>query len=186
MFACLFSLSLSWWFFFHSLLSLWVVAGRSPGAFATPWAQLGELMLCDHSTEQFDPLFSVCCGGHSLWSLFFGSCIIPFFHTVSTTKDFVWLSKLIMNPFTHWLIVVCSLVAWKRNIAPIQQCGSALLISCCKWIWRVTMWLRLSLVQDRTGSNCGREAWAEECAERGSGTAQIIHACFICIQIANC
>lgn len=48
----------------------------------------GELMLCDHFTEQFDPLFSVCCGGRSLDICFFGSCIIPFFHSVSSTKDF--------------------------------------------------------------------------------------------------
>ncbi|KAM7371938.1 hypothetical protein PAMP_009138 [Pampus punctatissimus] len=48
------------------LLSLWVVAGQSLGAFATLWAQLGDLMLCDHSAEQFDPLFSLRCGSHSL------------------------------------------------------------------------------------------------------------------------
>lgn len=63
--VCLFSLSFSWWFV-HTLLSLWVVDRRSPGSFATPWSRLGELMLCDHYTEQSDPLFSVCCGGHSL------------------------------------------------------------------------------------------------------------------------
>lgn len=97
--VCLFSLSFSWWFV-HTLLSLWVDR-RSPGSFATPWSRLGELMLCDHFTEQSDPLFSVCCGGHSLWSVFFGSCIILFFHTAGTITTFAWLSKLIMNPFTH-------------------------------------------------------------------------------------
>lgn len=67
----------------HSFISVggcWAVAG----SFATPWTRLGELMLCDHSTEQFDPLFSVCCGGHSLWSgcffvFFFWKLHYPFF-----------------------------------------------------------------------------------------------------------
>lgn len=68
--VCLCSLSLRWWCV-HTLLSLWVVAERSPGAFAALWARLWDLMLCDHSTEQFDPLVSVCCGGHSLWSVLF-------------------------------------------------------------------------------------------------------------------
>lgn len=84
--VCLFSVSLSWWFA-HSLSSLWVVAGRSPGSFAALCARLGELMLCDRSAERFDPLPSLRCGGHSLWS-FFGSCIIPSSsHTANTTPD---------------------------------------------------------------------------------------------------
>lgn len=85
--VCLFSLSLSQWFV-HTLLSLWVVAGRSPSALATPWTRLGELMLCDHLTEQFDPLFSVCCGGHSLDLCFLEAALYLFFHSASTTKDF--------------------------------------------------------------------------------------------------
>lgn len=78
--------------------------------------------------------------------------------------------KLIMNSFTHWLIVflfVCFFALWlhgKGNTAPFEQCGSPLFILCCKWIWRVTVWLRPRVVLDWTGPNCGREAWAEECA----------------------
>lgn len=76
--------------------------------------------------------------------------------------------------WTHLPIgLLCfALVAWKGNTAPFQQCGSALLILCCKWIWKVTAWLRPGVVLDRTGPNCGREAWAEECAERESGMVQ--------------
>lgn len=94
-------------------------------------------------------------------------------------RTFAWLSKLVMNPCTHWFIVVCSLVAWKGHTAPFQQCGSALLILCCKWIWSVTVWLRPGVVLDRTGPNCGREAWAEECSDKDTGMVQMIHACLI-------
>lgn len=57
MFVC--SVCQRWWSV-HTLLSLWVVVEQVP----PPWSRLRELMLCDHS----DPLLSVCCGGHSLWS----------------------------------------------------------------------------------------------------------------------
>lgn len=35
-------------------------------------------------------------------------------------RTLAWLSKVIMNPFTHWLFVVCSLVTWKGSTAPFQ------------------------------------------------------------------
>lgn len=47
-----------------------IFVGRLLGAFATPWARLGELMLLWPLCSAVDPFFSVCCGGHSLWSVF--------------------------------------------------------------------------------------------------------------------
>lgn len=177
--VCLYSLcSLSWWFV-HTLLSLWVVAARSPGSSATPWARLGELMLCDHSTEQFDPLFfSVCCGGHSLWSLFFWKLHYPFFlHRENNKGLLLDSSTLIMNPFLDWLIVFPLSGCMEKGIVHLLNNVALLSLSySCKWIWRVTVWLRPAVVLDRTGPNCGREAWAEERAEREAGIVQIIHA----------
>lgn len=85
MFVCLFSLSWSWWFCPCSF----IFVGQSPGAFVTLWTRLGELLLCDHTTEQFGLFFfSLCTVVVTLFDLpFFGSCIIPFFHTASATKD---------------------------------------------------------------------------------------------------
>ncbi|XP_042082309.1 cytohesin-1a isoform X2 [Haplochromis burtoni] len=64
LFVCLFSLSWSWWFCPCSF----IFVGQSPGAFVTLWTRLGELLLCDHTTEQFGLFFflSLHCGGHSL------------------------------------------------------------------------------------------------------------------------
>lgn len=115
-----------------------IFVGQSPGVFATLWARL--MMLFDHHTDQFSlysvvvTLFDLCC---------FGSCIIPYVHTESTTKDFACIPKLIMNQFTHWLVVVCSLLAWNGNTAPyslIQLCTSYLMLQLdlkcrCESVW---------------------------------------------------
>lgn len=108
---------------------------------------------------------------------FYRSCIIPFIHKARTTKDFCLTPKWSGTHLPIGLLFLALGLHGKGNTAPFQQCGSALLILCCKWIWRVTVWLRPNLVLDRTGPNCGREAWAEECAERDSGMVQMIHAC---------
>lgn len=144
----------------HSFIS---VGGRHPVG-----VQLRELLLCGHSAEQFDPLCPVCCGGHSLWS-FFWKLHYPFFPYTKHSRGFY------LTPELPWTISPIGILFFavrfhgKGNTAPFQQCGSALLILRCKWIWRVTMRLWPVVVLDRTGPNCGREAWAEECAERDSG-----------------
>lgn len=85
-----------------------IFVGRLLGAFATPWAWLGELMLCDRSAQQFDPFFSVCCGGHSLWSVFLKLHYTPSC-TVSTTKE------------------VC--LSFKINHVPLYPVGNCCLLS---------------------------------------------------------
>lgn len=84
-------------------------------------------------------VFSVCSGGHSLWSFFPpGSCIMPSFHSASTTKN-VFLESI----KNQLLVTIGELlfVLWlcgKGNTASFHQRSSALFISCQKWIWRVT------------------------------------------------
>lgn len=80
-----------------------------------------------------------------------------------------------MCHFTQWEIVVYSLVSWKGNTAPFYQCSSALLISCYKWISRVT-----GVVLDQTGPNCGSETWTGEFAERDSDIVQMVPAYLKC------
>lgn len=78
----LFHLSFRW--FVHALLSLWVVDIRSQGSFATPWFGLGELMLCDHFNKQSGPLSSVCCGSRfDLGIFFFLEAAVFFFQACS-------------------------------------------------------------------------------------------------------
>lgn len=158
MFVC--SVCQRWWSV-HTLLSLWVVVEQVP----PPWSRLRELMLCDHS----DPLLSVCFGGHFLWSRINLEAALFFLPYSEHNKGlYVIFFKLTTNPVTHWLMVVCSLVAWKGNNSPFQLCGSALFILCCKWIWRVTVWLWPGVVLSQTGPNCGRELRAEEHVKRES------------------
>lgn len=86
-FRCLFVCSVSHGAggFVHALF---IFVGQSPGAFVTLWTRLEELLLCDHTIEQFGLFFSLCTVVVTLFDLpFFGSCIIPFFHTASATKD---------------------------------------------------------------------------------------------------
>lgn len=106
-------------------------------------------------------LFDLCL----FWKLHY-----PFLPYIKNNKGLFLDLNWSWTHFTHWLIVflfVCFFALWlhgKGNTAPFEQCGSPLFILCCKWIWRVTVWLRPRVVLDWTGPNCGREAWAEECA----------------------
>lgn len=109
------------------------------------------------------PLFSLYAVVVTLWSVFILKAALCLFAVQwAQQRSFAWLSKFTMNPVTHWLIVVCSLVAWKGNNAPFQPCGSALLIL---WLNGSEGW-QWGPVWRWTGPNCGREAWAEERAER--------------------
>lgn len=86
MFVC----SVSHWV--SGLSTLFYLCGWLPGSrwvhFPPRGLGSGELMLCDHFTEQFDPLFSVCCDGHTLDLCFLEAVLSPFSHSVSSTKDF--------------------------------------------------------------------------------------------------
>lgn len=102
--VCLCSLSFSWWFCPHSFISVggWqavtgficrpVVSAWGADALWPPYRAVWPSFLC----TLWWSLSLIC----------FGSCIIlPFFHAAGTTMTFVWLSKLIADSFTHWLIV---------------------------------------------------------------------------------
>lgn len=56
-----------------------IFVGRLLGAFATPWARLGELTLCDRSAQQFDPFFlCMLCWSLSLISVILEAALYPF------------------------------------------------------------------------------------------------------------
>lgn len=174
--VCLFSLSLSWWFVFY--LCGWLLGScrvhlPTHGLGSGSWCFVTTLL---SSLTLFSLWWSL-----SLIFVFLKAALSLFSIQWAHQRTFAWLSELIINSFTHWLIVFCSLVAWKGNTAP-SQCGSALLIL---WIWRVTVWLRPGVVLNRTGPNCGRKAQAEECVERDSGMVQMIHACSIVYKSAH-
>lgn len=90
-----------------------------------PPCGLGLGMLCDHFTKQFDPLFSLCCCGHSIWSVFLEAALS--FLSIQQAQKKVFLTFQLTNPFTLWPIAFWCLAAWKWNIAPFQHCSFALL-----------------------------------------------------------
>lgn len=53
---------------------------------------LGLGMLCDHFTKQSDPLFSLCCCGHSIWSVFLEAAL-SFLSIQQAQKRSSWLSS---------------------------------------------------------------------------------------------
>lgn len=120
------------------------------------------------------------------WSLslicFFWKLHYPFFPYSRHNNDFCLTFQIDHEPIYPLAYCFLCLVAWKGNTAPFQQCGFALLILYCKWIWKVTVWLWPGVVLDRTGPNCGRDMWAEECDERDSG---MVFLCLIYISSSH-
>lgn len=180
--VCLFSLSLSCWFV-RPLLSLWAVSGfiRHPAGSARGAAALWPIW----AVWPFFLLYAVVV---DLWSFCFGSCIIPFFFSFffflsiwqTQQRTVAWLSKWVVNSFTQ-SAKCCSLVN-KRNNAPFQPRGSALLILCCKRIWRV-----MALVWCWTGldQNCGRGAWAERKGSTRGCTPKVRAVCNLWVVISK-
>lgn len=140
LFVCLLSLSWSWWFCPCSF----IFVGQSPGAFVTLWTRLGELLLCDHTTEQFGLFFlSLHCGGHSLWSPVFWKLHYTFFPYSERNKGLSF-EKLIMNQCTHWKLLFALWLNGKGILHLfINAAFLIFLYNSYTWIWRLTLWLRL-------------------------------------------
>lgn len=134
---------------------------------------LGSWCFVTTLAERSDTFCSVCCRGQLSLICFWKLHYPFFFHAAGTTTTFAWIPKLIIKHFFPLAncIFFCLFDVWLHGTGILHLFNNVALLSSslyCKSIWKATAWLWPDEVLDRTGPNCGREMWAEECAERDS------------------